>query len=413
MTALMQYRFSPFLNYERALRTKIHDSLEGNIIDQIIKATDAMEQQDDSDFRASLALTKLKVEPEVMPHLYQLFHDTIAKLGFDRQVDFYITNSKDINACTYFGTTPDRPLIIDINSALIELMSEDELRFVIGHELGHQINKDGELNKLVSFVFPDLQSMSPMLLQLKVLAWRQLCELVADRFGFLAAGNRNACISAFFKLHSGLNLKGMNIDIDAFVRHNNKLLSHYYDGKFLSLSNYDHPADAIRVEAINAFATASSEEELDKTMRKLVYMVSRITTSEIDEHIPYFMAAAGLVIANADGVVTKEEQESILQRISQYDLFPMSILEEVAKDDVMKVFNENLQAILTKNPDLRSEMFTFVMDQVLSDNKLKAKEVNLMLKIGVEAFGFSQNDVMNAFAQRIREVFRPSFSSIC
>ena len=125
------------------------------------------------------------------------------------------------------------------------------------------------------------------------------------------------------------------------------------------------------------------------------------------------MAAAGLVIANADGVVTKEEQESILQRISQYDLFPMSILEEVAKDDVMKVFNENLQAILTKNPDLRSEMFTFVMDQVLSDNKLKAKEVNLMLKIGVEAFGFSQNDVMNAFAQRIREVFRPSFSSIC
>lgn len=409
----MPYRFSPFLNYERALRTKIHDSLEGNIIDQIIQATGAMEQQDDSDFRTSLALTKLKVEPEVMPHLYQLFQDTIARLGFDRQVDFYITNSKNINACTYFGTTPNRPLIIDINSALIELMSEDELRFVIGHELGHQINKDGELNKLVSFVFPDLQSMSPMLLQLKVLVWRQLCELVADRFGFLATGNRNACISAFFKLHSGLNLKGMNIDIDAFVRHNNKLLSHYYDGKFLSLSNYDHPADAIRVEAINAFSTASSEEELDKIMRKLVYMVSRVTTSEIDDHIPYFMAAAGLVIANADGVVTKEEQESILQRISQYDLFPMSILEEVAKDDVMKVFNENLEAILKKNPDLRSEMFTFVMDQVLSDNKLKAKEVNLMLKIGVETFGFSQNDVMNAFAQRIREVFRPSFSSIC
>lgn len=409
----MKYRFSPFLEYERVMRKKIHDSLEGGIIDQIIKATGAMEQQDDSTFRASLAVSKLKVEPEVMPRLYQLFQETINRLGFDRQVEFYITNSKDINACTYFGTTPNRPLIIDINSALIEMMNEDELRFVVGHELGHQINKDGELNRLISFVFPDLESMSPLLLQLKVCAWKQLCELVADRFGFLATGNRDACISAFFKLHSGLNLKGMNIDIDAFVRHNHKLMDHFCDGEFLSLSNFDHPVDVIRVDALNAFATARTKEELEQTMMKVVVMINRISTSETDDHIAYFMAAAGLLIANADGEVTKEEQEAILQKISQFDLFPMSILEDVAEGDVMAIFNEHLSAILEKSPERGPELFQFVMDQVMSDNKLNAEEVNLMFTIGVKSFGYSKEDVMNAFAVRLREVFRPSFSSIC
>lgn len=408
----MNYRFSPFLNYERELKQKIHDSLEGDVIDRIIQATGTVGQED-SRFRASLAIDRLKVEPEIMPHLYQVFHDVISKLGFDRQVEFYITHSKDVNACTYVNTAPDSPIIIAINSALIELMSEDELRFVVGHELGHQINRDGDLKNLISFVFPDLESMSPLLLQLKVMAWSQLCELVADRFGYLATGNRDVCISAFFKLQSGLNLKGMNIDIDAFVKHNHKLLTHFYEGQFLSLQYYDHPANAIRVEAINAFATAASQAELDSIMKKLVFMVSRVTTSEIDSHMPYFMAAAGLIIAGADGEVSKEEKESILQSISQFTLFPMNMLKRVEEGDVVKIFNENLSAILQKNPNIKFELFKFIMDQVLSDNKLKVEEVNLMIRMGVEAFGFEQQEVMNAFAQRIREVFRPSFSSIC
>lgn len=33
--------------------------------------------------------------------------------------------------------------------------------------------------------------------------------------------------------------------------------------------------------------------------------------------------------------------------------------------------------------------------------------------IGVEAFGYSKENIMNAFAVRLRELFRPSFSSIC
>lgn len=408
----MNYKFSPFLKYERELKQKIHDSLEGDVIDQIMQSVGAI-GQNDSLIRTSFAIDMLKVEPEIMPHLYQVFQDTVSRLGFDRQVEFYITNSSSPNACTFVDTAPDRPVIICLNSALIELMSEDELRFVIGHELGHQINRDGDLSNLISFIFPDMASMSPLLLQLKVRAWNQLCELVADRFGYLAAGNRDACISAFFKLQSGLNLEGMNIDIDAFVRHNHKLLSHFYEGQFLSLHYYDHPVNAIRVEAINAFATASSQEELDSIMKKLVFMISRITTSEFDNHIPYFMAAAGLMIAGADGEVSKEETESILQRISQFTLFPMNLLKKVENGDVLKIFNDNLTAILQKNPDLRPELFKFIMDQVLSDNKLKAEEVNLMIRIGVEAFGFSQQDVLNAFAQRIREVFRPSFSSIC
>lgn len=44
--------------------------------------------------------------------------------------------------------------IVNINSGLFGMMTQDELRFVIGHELGHLINKDTALARLVSFVFP-------------------------------------------------------------------------------------------------------------------------------------------------------------------------------------------------------------------------------------------------------------------
>ena len=349
-----------------------------------------------------------------MPRLYDALYSAKNALGFKPEVEFYITNSPQVNACTYFGTTPGRPLIVELNSSLVELMSEDELKFVVGHELGHQIDGNSELTSLIYFVFPDLNNMSPLLFQLKVRFWQQLCELVADRYGYLAVGDLDVCVSAFFKMHSGLNLKRMDIDIKSFIEHNRRLMKHYTEGKFLSLSNYDHPVDVIRVEALNLYANARSEEELSGGMNAIIAAMSRLNTDEIDTHMPYFIASAGLMIANADGQITQDEVESILMSLASYELFPQDILDEVFNSgDPVAYFNKSVSSILELDPQMRQSLFQYVVDLVLVDKKLKEPEIQLMKQIGTQVFGYSEEEVMTTFAISIRNSFRPSFSAIC
>jgi hypothetical protein len=69
---------------------------------------------------------------------------------------------------------------------MFDLMSEDELRFVVGHELGHIINKDTSLKRLIYFVFPPGAATPPISLQFKIRLHDQLAELVADRYGYMA-----------------------------------------------------------------------------------------------------------------------------------------------------------------------------------------------------------------------------------
>lgn len=411
----MGYRqFDPRIPQERHLGQQIYTALEGDVISEVINRTGAMQHRDDSLMRAGMEVTSIKVEKSVMPKLYRNLYSVKEKLGFTQDIEFYITNSPQVNACTYFGTTPGRPLIVELNSSLIELMDEDELRFVIGHELGHQIDGNYELTKLINFVYPNLDTMSPLLLQMKVRFWQQLCELVADRYGFLAVEDLNVCVSAFFKMHSGLNLRRMDIDIQAFIDNNRRLLRYYTDGKFLSLDNYDHPVDAIRVEALNLFATSRSRTELDDGMNILISAMSRMCREEVDEHMPYFIASAGLLMANADGNITQDEVESILISLSSFEMFPQDVLDEVFKsNNPVAYFNKSVSKILELKPDAKESLFQYIIDLVMVDNKLKREEIELMKQIGATVFGYSEDEIMVKFAISIRQSFRPKFSAIC
>ena len=94
--------------------------------------------------------------------------------------DAFFQESKKVAA-----ENEEEPHIVNINSALFGLMSNDELRFVVGHELGHLINRDTALVRLIHFVFPP-NSEVPVTLQYKIRLHEQLAELVADRYGYFA-----------------------------------------------------------------------------------------------------------------------------------------------------------------------------------------------------------------------------------
>lgn len=140
------------------------------------------------------------VHEQRTPRLAALVQECVARLR-PGVVQVYVTRSRQINAYT-FGLS--EPKVVVLYSALLEVMDEDELRFIIGHELGHVALGHTWLNSLVGGLagIPS-SSLSSMVLTVAFLWWNRTCELSADRAGLLACGSLEKAISALVKLVAG------------------------------------------------------------------------------------------------------------------------------------------------------------------------------------------------------------------
>ena len=400
--------FNPTLPLERELGKQIYQALQGPVVETILQT--AKDGSGDDYWRSRMEGHCMKVDKEILPDFYALCQDVKKRLNFKDAVDFYVTGDSTLNAFSVAAEDEDHPHIVNINSVMFDLMSEEELRFVIGHELGHIMNKDSALKRLIYFVFPPNNTHPPITLQYKIRLHDQLAELVADRYGFLANGNLNACVTAFYKMSSGLDLAKMSVSIDALLADNRKRLDYFMKGK--GLSRYDHPVNPIRVQAINLFATCKGEKDLEDGMNELIDILMKVGNGPLDEALSVFIASAGLIVANADECVTEKEIEHIIQNLSSLQIFPKRFLDSVAKADIPKLFNNSVKNILSQNPGLRDNLLAYMMELVMSDKEISENEIGLIYGFG-DSIGFSEKEISQKFAEMIQRNYVPSLESIC
>ena len=172
-------------------------------------------------------------------------------------VEAFVTPSRELNAYT-FGLSS--PKVIVIYSALLKVMDADELRFVIGHELGHIALGHTYLNSLVGGMagIPS-PSAASALLAMAFLSWNRTCEHSADRAGLLACGNPEKAISALIKLvagttgnsRAGLELAYRQIDAEDDTVWGN-----------LNEAFASHPMLIKRINAIRAYAASAQYRRL-------------------------------------------------------------------------------------------------------------------------------------------------------
>ena len=404
----MTTTFNPTLPLERELGKQIYQALQGPVVETILKT--AKDGSGDDYWRSRMEGHCMKVDKDILPEFYSLCQEVKRQLNFNEPVDFYVTGDSTLNAFSIAAEDEGQPHIVNVNSAMFDLMSEEELRFVIGHELGHIINKDSALKRLVYFVFPPDTTNPPITLQYKIRLHDQLAELVADRYGYLANGNLNACVTAFYKMSSGLDLAKMNVSIDALLEDNRKRLDYFLKGK--GLSRYDHPVNPIRVQAINLFASAKNEEALEEGMDELISILLKVGNGPLDEDLSVFMASAGLIVANADDRVTEKEIEHIIQNLANLQIFPKRFLDTVAQSDVPKLFDQSVKNILSQNPGMRDGLLAYMMGLVMSDKEISENEIGLIYGFG-NSIGFSEKEISQKFAEMIQRNYVPSLESIC
>ena len=165
--------FNPSIELERQIGEQIYNALQGTVVEEVLKKIRM--SGSDTYWRSNMEGHSLKVDKELLPDFHRLCHEVKAKLNFEEAVDFYITGDSTVNAFSVAAEEEGEPHIVNINSALFDLMTTDELKFVIGHELGHLINKDTALARLIRFVFPP-EANVPVSLQYKIRLHDQLAE---------------------------------------------------------------------------------------------------------------------------------------------------------------------------------------------------------------------------------------------
>ena len=398
---------NPTIELERQIGEQIYNALQGTVVEEVLKKIRM--SGSDTYWRSNMEGHSLKVDKELLPDFHRLCHEVKAKLNFEEDVDFYITGDSTVNAFSVAAEEEGEPHIVNINSALFDLMTTDELKFVIGHELGHLINKDTALARLIRFVFPP-EANVPVSLQYKIRLHDQLAELVADRYGYIATENLDVCVTAFFKLASGLDLAKMNVSIEALIADNNRRLEYFLNDK--GVSRASHPVNPIRVQALNLFATSKSEEELKAGMDELISILLKVGTSELDEYTARFIASAGLIVANIDEGVNEDEINRVIESLSSMKMFPRQFLDEIAQGNVSQIFIESAENILRINPGMREGMLKYMISIVLSDKLIDKEEVDLLYHFG-DQIGLSDMEVASAIGEAIQMNYVPSLESIC
>ncbi|HEY9089977.1 MAG TPA: M48 family metallopeptidase [Anaerolineaceae bacterium] len=140
------------------------------------------------------------VTPENAPQLAGLVQDCVARLRPGR-VQVFVTRQRALNAYT-FGI--EQPFSIVLFSPLLKVMDGDELRFIIGHEMGHVALGHTWLNSLLGGMagVPTTLGMAVILVA-AFRWWNRACEYSADRAGLIACRNPEKAVSALVKLAAG------------------------------------------------------------------------------------------------------------------------------------------------------------------------------------------------------------------
>jgi Zn-dependent protease with chaperone function len=205
----------------------------------------------------------VRVTPRMLPRLHRYLGWGCRILDLP-EPELYVTLNPTPNAYTYGHKSP----FIVLTSGLIDLLGDEELSFVIGHELGHI--KAGHVlytvlaNNIASIVAAIGQAtfgIGSLLGQGLVVAlhdWYRKAELTADRAGLLCVQNLDPCVRVFMKLAGGAGRLWAEMDQGEFVRQirayedaDSSMLNRAYK-TFLTVRR-THPFPILRARELDAW----------------------------------------------------------------------------------------------------------------------------------------------------------------
>jgi Zn-dependent protease with chaperone function len=158
----------------------------------------------------------IRVDHRQHPRVHRLFAEAAATLDLAELPELYIEFSPNLSG-SCIGMS--RPFIV-VTSRAVELYDDEELRYVLGHELGHLISGHA-VYRTMMMILINLANRLPLgpialrVILFGLFEWWRKAELSADRAGLLAGQDPAAALRAHMKLAGGGDLS--EIDTAAFL----------------------------------------------------------------------------------------------------------------------------------------------------------------------------------------------------
>ncbi|MFF8261682.1 M48 family metallopeptidase [Streptomyces virginiae] len=158
----------------------------------------------------------VRVGETQFPHLYAMLRDACYILDLEKVPQMYVQQDPRPNAMC-IGL--DEPIIM-VTTSLVELLDEEEMRAVVGHEVGHALSGHSVYRTILLFLtnlalkvaWIPLGNVAVMTLVTALREWFRKSELSADRAGLLVGQDVTASMRGLMKLAGGNHLHEMNVD---------------------------------------------------------------------------------------------------------------------------------------------------------------------------------------------------------
>ncbi|HET6266764.1 MAG TPA: M48 family metallopeptidase [Acidobacteriota bacterium] len=175
-------------------------------------------------FRMINMAQRVQVTPKQCPKIYDMFRESCEILDIKEIPEIFVTTIYDANAFS-FGI---KKYSVILHTGLLDLLNEDEIRFVIGHELSHiKCNHMMYKTLLYLMTFVGVQifgylfkvaAIALLPLEMKLRAWERRAEFSCDRGGLLVVQDPQIAQTALVKLAGASKSLLPSIDMGEVLR---------------------------------------------------------------------------------------------------------------------------------------------------------------------------------------------------
>ncbi len=216
----------------------------------------------------------IEVGPRQYASVYQIFRECLQSLDISSEPALFVSQTPVVNA---YALGQERPCVV-LNTALLDLLSETELRSVIAHELGHLKCGHTTLIQMALWVNMAIAGLAEMTfglssfistgLLLSFYEWLRKAELSADRAALLVMDDLNPVMHSMMRLAGGSQKYAHEMSMEEFARQSDRYAALDEDGlnqvyKFLLYNNISssvflsHPFTVERVRHLQEWSTSA------------------------------------------------------------------------------------------------------------------------------------------------------------
>lgn len=226
-------------------------------------------------FRMLNTAERVRVSPKQCPSLYRMFEDACQVLDIPEVPEIYLATSYSINAFS-FGM---QKYTVILTSSLVDLLSEEELLSVIGHELSHiKCNHMMYRTLLYLLTFVGVEIFGSLFkiaaitffpLEMKLRAWERKAELSADRGSLLVVQNPGVVQSALVKLSGASQKLFPSINMKEILRQADDLRDMDEETLLRAMKVYHtafrtHPFPIVRIKDIHNWSQSNQYRRILK-----------------------------------------------------------------------------------------------------------------------------------------------------